>query len=138
MGAAEVLMATMRTRTATGVHRKHSAGQSLAEYALVVGFVVMAFSAMQVYVKRSIQGKFKVVADQAGVIMQTGMITRRTTQYEPYYTTSNSLVGSSTSVTENMNVGGTIDRTGVTSVSTKGGSTTTGGWGSLGADDAWN
>ena len=61
-------------------------GQSTAEYAIVIGLVIAAAVAMQVYVKRGIQGKIKDAVDyndaNATAMMKTG-------QYEPYYVTSN-------------------------------------------------
>ena len=38
-------------------------GQSTAEYAIVIGLVIAAAVAMQVYVKRGIQGKVKDLTD---------------------------------------------------------------------------
>ncbi len=40
------------------------AGQSTAEYAIVIALVVGALVVMQVYVKRGIQGRFKDTTDQ--------------------------------------------------------------------------
>lgn len=51
-------------------------GQSVLEYAIVIGAVVIALLVMQAYVRRSLQGKFKVIADDLGQ------------QYNPYNTTS--------------------------------------------------
>jgi len=38
-------------------------GQSTAEYAIVIGLVIAAAVGMQVYVKRSLQGKIKDAVD---------------------------------------------------------------------------
>ncbi|MBU3934113.1 hypothetical protein KKD20_06895 [Patescibacteria group bacterium] len=44
----------------------NSKGQSIIEYALILGIVVIALSAMQVYVKRGIQAGIKIAADEMG------------------------------------------------------------------------
>ncbi|MFA5096994.1 MAG: hypothetical protein WC478_06605, partial [Candidatus Omnitrophota bacterium] len=60
-------------------------GQSTAEYAIVIGLVIAAIVAMQVYVKRGLQGKVKDAVDYK----DTGdTITGTTAQYEPYYAES--------------------------------------------------
>lgn len=57
-------------------------GQSTAEYAIVIGLVIGAAVAMQVYVKRGIQGKVK---DAVNHVWEDDTVTGTTTQYEPYY-----------------------------------------------------
>ena len=62
--------------------RRKKTGQSTAEYAIVIGLVIAAAVAMQVYVKRGIQAKIKGVVDyQPDKMFTTG-------QYEPDYATS--------------------------------------------------
>ena len=57
-------------------------GQSTAEYAIVIGLVIAAAIAMQIYVKRGIQAKIKGVVDhQPDTMFTTG-------QYEPDYASS--------------------------------------------------
>lgn len=41
-------------------------GQSIMEYAIIISIVVIALSAMRVYVQRGIQATIKVAADQLG------------------------------------------------------------------------
>ena len=55
-------------------------GQSTAEYAIVIGLVLAAAVAMQTFVKRGMQGKFKKAVDNFS--SATG---GSTGQYEPYY-----------------------------------------------------
>ena len=57
-------------------------GQSTAEYAIVIGLVIAAAVAMQVYVKRGIQAKIKGTVDYKPDAMFTH------DQYEPYYQAS--------------------------------------------------
>ncbi len=47
-------------------HNKYSKGQVLVEYSLIIGVVAMVLMAMNVTIKRGIQGMVKVVADQVG------------------------------------------------------------------------
>ena len=62
--------------------RRKKIGQSTAEYAIVIGLVIAAAVAMQVYVKRGIQAKIKGAVDyQPDKMFTTG-------QYEPDYATS--------------------------------------------------
>ena len=41
-------------------------GQSISEYAVLIGLITLALVGMQVYMKRGIQGVVKVAADQLG------------------------------------------------------------------------
>lgn len=58
-------------------------GQSTAEYAIVIGLVIAAAVAMQIYVKRGIQGKMKDATDYN----DSSATMLVTTQYEPDYET---------------------------------------------------
>ena len=58
--------------------------QSTAEYAIVIGLVIAAAVAMQVYVKRGIQGKMKDAVDYNDP-SSAGMFS--TQQFEPDYMT---------------------------------------------------
>ena len=61
--------------------------QNTAEYAIVLGLVVGAIVAMQVYVKRGLQGRFKQAVDKynnTSIIDGWGGVDY-SKQYEPYY-----------------------------------------------------
>ena len=47
-------------------HIFNNKGQNIIEYALILGVVVLALSAMQTYIKRGIQAGIKVAADELG------------------------------------------------------------------------
>jgi hypothetical protein len=83
-------------------------GQSTAEYAIVIGLVIAAAVAMQVYVKRSLQGKIKDAADYTDEDA-TAILT--TKQYEPYYMESDLTSSRSAASTENTAAGGGVTRT---------------------------
>jgi len=65
-------------------------GQSTLEYALIIAVVAGALIAMQVYIKRGVQGKLKSTADEIGE------------QYSPGYTTSNTVTTTATTTNENL------------------------------------
>jgi len=82
-------------------------GQSTAEYAIVIGLVIAAAVAMQVYVKRSLQAKVKDAADYndpAATMLSTK-------QYEPYYLESNLTNTRKEDSKINTATGGAITRT---------------------------
>jgi type IV secretory pathway VirB4 component len=64
--------------------RKSMKGQSTAEYAIMLGLVIAAVVAMQIYVQRTIKGK---VFDASNYLSVAGnsLFNQATTQYEPYY-----------------------------------------------------
>ncbi len=67
--------------------RRLRKGQSTAEYAIVIGLVIAAAVAMQVYVKRSIQGKMRDAADYNdpdAIALGIG----NSGQFEPNYATT--------------------------------------------------
>lgn len=81
--------------------RKRQRGQSTAEYAVVLGVVLAALVAMQIYVKRGVNARVKIGVDEftnAGTTNLpwlpgadlTGDVTLSRTrgQYEPYYAES--------------------------------------------------
>jgi len=111
-------------------------GQSVAEYAILVGVVVAAIVGMQVYVKRSLQGKVKAVADSFATDA-SGVVSPL--QYEPYYTgageTETKVVRQK--ATEKMTAGGRISRTGIDEETTRTTPTATKQGADLAADDAW-
>ena len=101
-------------------------GQSTAEYAIVIGLVIAAAVAMQIYVKRSLQAKIKDATDYNDADAVAGGQIGTTSQYEPYYNTqdvTSTRAGSTLSETTN---GGGVVRTiqGAGDVSTRTGSTT--------------
>ncbi len=81
--------------------------QTTAEYAILIGLVVAAVLAMQVYVKRGLHGRMKDAVDS----LQSGTSNiGATTQYEPYYLNSTSNSYQNAQATENMQTGGAINR----------------------------
>ena len=81
-------------------------GQSTAEYAIVIGLVIAAAVAMQIYVKRSLQAKVKDAVDYndpAATMLSTS-------QYEPYYLSSSATSTRDESTTATTATGGGVVR----------------------------
>ncbi|MFA6358485.1 MAG: hypothetical protein WCY09_07510 [Candidatus Omnitrophota bacterium] len=89
--------------------RRLRKGQSTAEYAIVIGLVIAAAVAMQVYVKRGIQGKMKDATDYND---PAASMLGVTTQYEPnYMTTANMTSTRQAKETAATSTGGGVTRT---------------------------
>jgi hypothetical protein len=84
-------------------------GQSTAEYAIVIGLVIGAAVAMQVYVKRGLQGKVKDATDY--VDSDSGTVLGKTSQYEPYYLKSEMEASRTAKTGEQTAAGGAVTRT---------------------------
>jgi uncharacterized protein (UPF0333 family) len=82
--------------------------QTTAEYAILIALVVGAVVAMQVYVKRGLQGRIKDVVDHSGSGGQVGDkdFQYKTQQYEPYYQKSASDTTQKAAVTDKITKGG--------------------------------
>jgi hypothetical protein len=89
--------------------RRLRKGQSTAEYAIVIGLVIAAAVAMQVYVKRGIQGKMKDASDY--VDSDASGVVGTTKQYEPNYMMETTMV-STRNASENATTttGGGVSR----------------------------
>src|SRR3990167_1407219 len=100
-------------------------GQTTAEYAIVLGVVLAALVAMQVYVRRGVNAQVRKGVDEfthAGSSNRSWLtdltlgqgevtITRTTGQYEPYYAESSYKTVRDSSEEEEINLaGGTIER----------------------------
>lgn len=64
------------------MHRAKTKAQSTLEYAVVIAVVVAALLAIQVYMKRSVQGKLRSSTDNIGEQYSAGIttVTKTTTQ----------------------------------------------------------
>ncbi|MCM8782804.1 MAG: hypothetical protein NC909_00180 [Candidatus Omnitrophica bacterium] len=81
--------------------------QTLTEYAILLGIIATAIIAMQVYVKRGLQGRVKDGTDYLG---QQTMAIGSTGQYEPYYIEQDFTTGRSSQQTETLETGGGVRR----------------------------
>ena len=79
----------------------------MAEYAIVFTVVIGAIIAMQLYVKRGLQAKVKDVTDDVGLGLTT---TTKTSQYEPYYASSDYSTTQAQKGRENFLTGGSVFR----------------------------
>jgi len=84
-------------------------GQNTAEYAILIGVIVAAAIAMQIYVRRGMQARIKDAVDYTQTADEEGDIFN-TTQYEPYYMDSSLETTSQSTTSEAMLTGGGIQR----------------------------
>ena len=89
--------------------RRMRKGQSTAEYAIVIALVISAAVAMQIYIKRQLQGKVKNAVDY-NESTDNGLEDAGT-QYDPYYQTSTNVksVADRTETTQTFD-GGKVTR----------------------------
>ena len=90
--------------------KKTRRGQSMAEYAIVLMVVITAIVAMQIYVKRGLQGKVRDVSDNVGAGLIAAGYAKTTNQYEPYYAQSNYNTTQDQNVNEQYLAGGAVSR----------------------------
>ena len=90
-------------------------GQNTAEYAILIGVIVAAAIAMQIYVRRGMQAKVKEAVDftatadtMSGVAETANLFSQK--QYEPYYLATNYTTTQTGSVSEQMLSGGGLTR----------------------------
>jgi len=90
-----------------------SKAQSTAEYAIVIGLVIAAAIAMQVYVRRQMQGKIRDATNYTDADAQNkyGIGGGGTDdQYEPYYASSDVNSTSKQEETVKATTGGAVNR----------------------------
>lgn len=92
-------------------------GQTTAEYAVVIGLVVAAIVAMQVFVKRSVQAKVKDVTDSFAATASG--TTGSEKQFEPDYASSSYTVGQTNDSTDAVVSKGAVDRTKISEKTTR-------------------
>jgi len=87
--------------------------QTTAEYAIVIALVIGAVVAMQVYVRRGLQGRVREVVDHTGAGGSVGDAELKFSgsQYEPYYLTSDATSTQQASATETLQEKGAVART---------------------------
>jgi uncharacterized protein (UPF0333 family) len=106
--------------------RKKSKAQTTAEYAILLGLVIAAAVAMQVYVKRGIQARIHDAA--RSLVNQTsaldaGQADGLNLQYEPYYQNSAYVVNRGSNGTMTQSVGGNLSGNETSSVNRTGNTT---------------
>ena len=82
-------------------------GQNTAEYAILIGVIVAAAIAMQIYVRRGMQARIKDAVDYS---MSADDEIFNNSQYEPYYMDSSLETTSDSKSSEAMAQGGEITR----------------------------
>ena len=119
--------------------KKPNRGQSLTEYAIILSVVASALIGISLFVNRGLKAKAKDVTDylttQTGDAAGTGVQLGKTSQYEPYYATSNLASSQSHTATEAVQEGYKTDTTGINDSSGRTGTQTQGT--DLTKDNAW-
>ncbi|MDP2905126.1 MAG: hypothetical protein Q8O22_02330 [Candidatus Omnitrophota bacterium] len=92
--------------------------QTTAEYAILIALIVGAVVAMQIYVKRGIQGRVRDVVDHVGIGGDVAgeNVAFTAAQYEPYYAASTTNTTQDTGASEELQAGGGVDRTSASNV----------------------
>lgn len=103
---------------------RKSKAQTTAEYAILIALVVGAAMAMQLYVKRGLQGRVHDAVNHTGAGGDVGGedLVFSGDPFEPGLVTSQAATNQSTSDTENVRAGGVTDRnvtTGTTATRTQ-------------------
>lgn len=93
------------------IRKLRKKAQTTAEYAILIGLVVAAVLAMQVYVKRGINAKVRDAVDIFTNLNGTANVGLGTTrQYEPYYENSNTNQVANQVSSEGFQLGGAVNR----------------------------
>jgi hypothetical protein len=108
------------------IHLRKKMGQSMAEYAVVLTVVIAAIVAMQLYMKRSLQGKIRDVSDNVGFGLLNAGYTKVTNQYEPYYESSAYTVNQDQAIQEQYQATGTVARNSINEKTARTGTQNTG------------
>ena len=88
-------------------------GQNIAEYSILIALVIAAAVAMQVYVKRGLQGRVKETVDHTGNVGDVGgtALNLSGSQYEPYYVDTDVKRATESEVSEAAGARGETKRT---------------------------
>jgi len=86
--------------------------QTTAEYAILIAIVIGAVVAMQIYVRRGLQGRMKAVVDDTtlGGQLNGTDIFANVTQYEPYYQAVDTQSSSGRQQQERLGQGSAVGR----------------------------
>ena len=107
-------------------------GQNTAEYAILIGVIVAAAIAMQIYIRRGMQARIKDAVDFArtGDDDSGGYLYGNEVQYEPYYMESGKSITTTQSgeTTDAMQVGGGLNKTVVSESVARSGNQTIGNY----------
>jgi uncharacterized protein (UPF0333 family) len=86
-------------------------GQNTAEYAILIGVIVAAAIAMQIYIRRGMQARTKDAVDftmTADVDSGNALFNRSLSQYEPYYMQTNFTTTQTGQTSEELQIGGGV------------------------------
>ena len=116
--------------------RPKNRGQSLVEFTLLIATVIGAVMAMQLFMKRGLQGRMFDATNSMTKVDGGGLMQGNTSQYEPYYNKGETTIAQSGSTSDNYDHG-TTTREIKEQKSTETGTRTQGGADLLGSDSGW-
>lgn len=99
-------------------------GQNTAEYAILIGVIVAAAIAMQIYIRRGMQARIKDTVDftmTADDDVGGAIFNNTTRQYEPYYMSTNFTTVQNGTSSEALQVGGGIVRNAISETTSSSG-----------------
>ena len=88
-------------------------GQNTAEYAILIGVIVAAAIAMQIYIRRGMQARIKDAVDYTTTPVDANgsvFFNQQQKQYEPYYMNTNFTTQQSGASSEEIQMGGGVVR----------------------------
>lgn len=97
-------------------------GQNTAEYAILIGVIVAAAIAMQIYIRRGMQARIKDSVDftmTADDDSGNGLFTQ--SQYEPYYSNTGFTTTQDSSQSEQLQIGGGVVKDSISQGTTRNG-----------------
>lgn len=102
-------------------------GQNTAEYAILIGVIVAAAIAMQIYIRRGMQARVKDAVDfTTTVVDQDGNVffNQQLKQYEPYYMDTNFETTQNGSTSQELQQGGGLVKNAISEETTRTGNQT--------------
>jgi gas vesicle protein len=96
-------------------------GQNTAEYAILIGVIVAAAIAMQIYIRRGMQARIRDAVDysRTGENNELSNFFSNDKQYEPYYLSTNFTTSQSGDVAEMQQQGGGVVRDSIADTTTR-------------------
>jgi len=107
---------------------RNKVGQNTAEYAILIGVIVAAVIAMQLYVRRGMQARIKDAVDYSLNLDDGAPDVFKGSQYEPYYYSSDMETTQDERSSEGATLGGGITRATTVSNVSRIGTETYGDW----------
>lgn len=104
-------------------------GQNTAEYAILIGVIVAAAIAMQIYIRRGMQARVKDAVDFTRTADDdSGNALFTQSQYEPYYLQTNYMTSQVGQTAEELQTGGGVVKSSISDATSRVGNQTYGNY----------